>query len=432
MSTYYALRSLPLKADYKSGDVFILFGELFGRGYVNGLLDQARQAGMTIVGITVGRRDRGNMTKLRPLTPDELAEAETNLGGKIINIPLEAGFDFDPSPKGTTPVDQLNHMSAVNWLHAEADMAQIQASREAGRERFLSNLERSVAEMDRVIPDGVNVHFAHTMAGGVPRAKLMMKAANRVFKGRGDRYTSSEAFWASDIGRLCALNFEFVTADTLQFLLDATRSIRERVQKSGKRVNYTAYGYHGCEAMIDGEMTWQTYTHYFQGEAKKKLEHIARQARQQGTAVTVFNCPEILTRSSDFSGVELSLYGLLNALETEVAARPILDKAASCLQDGASLKDFEEQVDAYLDHPTIRRFYDFEAWPMHNDPELMELMLGTSDRLYNMQKKEQKISDILSSEVLEATGLLIFNKIWHTTEPVIWLNHDVVMKAMLS
>jgi len=35
----------------------VLFGELFGRGYANGLINEARKAGMTIVGIT-GRSPR--------------------------------------------------------------------------------------------------------------------------------------------------------------------------------------------------------------------------------------------------------------------------------------------------------------------------------------------------------------------------------------
>src|SRR3990167_10269952 len=88
-----ALTQLPQKNIFRAGDVFVLFGELFGRGYANGLINEARQAGMRIVGITVGRRDANNA--LRPLNDEELAAAEQNLGGKIINIPLMAGFDLD-------------------------------------------------------------------------------------------------------------------------------------------------------------------------------------------------------------------------------------------------------------------------------------------------------------------------------------------------
>ena len=39
------LREIPTQNIFRAGDVFVLFGELFGRGYVNGLLDEARKAG---------------------------------------------------------------------------------------------------------------------------------------------------------------------------------------------------------------------------------------------------------------------------------------------------------------------------------------------------------------------------------------------------
>ena len=57
MTDLTPLRHIPEANVFRKGDVFVLFGELFGRGYVNGLIDQARAAGMTIVGVTVGRRD---------------------------------------------------------------------------------------------------------------------------------------------------------------------------------------------------------------------------------------------------------------------------------------------------------------------------------------------------------------------------------------
>ena len=65
MTEITSLRDIPQKNIFRKGDTFVLFGELFGSGYVNGLLDEARKAGMNIVGMTVGRRDE-NMA-LRPL-----------------------------------------------------------------------------------------------------------------------------------------------------------------------------------------------------------------------------------------------------------------------------------------------------------------------------------------------------------------------------
>src|SRR6516165_10750753 len=98
MTSYNPLRNLPPRAGYGKGDLLVLCGELFGRGYANGIVEEAKSRGMTVLGATVGRRDANG--ELRPLTAEELAEAEANLGGKIINIPLEAGFDMEPGEDG--------------------------------------------------------------------------------------------------------------------------------------------------------------------------------------------------------------------------------------------------------------------------------------------------------------------------------------------
>ena len=74
MNNPIPLSNLPQSNIFQKGDVFVLFGELFGRGYATGLVEQARQAGMDIVGITVGRRDDNKA--LRPLNEEELAAAE--------------------------------------------------------------------------------------------------------------------------------------------------------------------------------------------------------------------------------------------------------------------------------------------------------------------------------------------------------------------
>lgn len=101
MVDYCPMTILPAAAGYKAGDVLVLVGELFGRGYANGLLEEAKRLGMTVLGTTVGRRDSDGT--LRPLTAEELTEAEALLGSRIINIPLEAGFDME-SPNGAHPL----------------------------------------------------------------------------------------------------------------------------------------------------------------------------------------------------------------------------------------------------------------------------------------------------------------------------------------
>ena len=109
MTALTPLRDIPQSNIFRKGDFFVLFGELFGRGYANGLVDEARKAGMTIVGVTVGRRDENNA--LRPLNTEELALAEASLGGKIFNIPLMAGFDLDAPAGEATPTDMLANMT---------------------------------------------------------------------------------------------------------------------------------------------------------------------------------------------------------------------------------------------------------------------------------------------------------------------------------
>ena len=314
MTTFNPLRTLPGPAGYGKGDVFVLFGELFGRGYANGLVDEARKSGMTIIGITMGRRETDG--SLRPLTDQELVESENVLGGKIINIPLEAGFDMDRSESGIAPVDQLKGIKSDGWDSAALDWEAIEQSRSAGIARFTTNLAKVIAIMESLIPDGANVLFSHTMAGGIPRARIFMPVLNRIFKGQGERYTASEVFWGSDLGKLCSISFDEVTANTFQHLLEFSRPIRERVESTGKKVAYTAYGYHGCEVLIGDDYTWQSYTPYLQGWAKMRLEEIATAAWEKGVRATVFNCPEIQTNSSAlFLGVEISLYPLLDSIK---------------------------------------------------------------------------------------------------------------------
>ncbi len=123
------LRDLPPASGWRRGDVLVLFGELFGRGYANGLLDAARRAGMSVVGATVGRRDGAG--PLRPLSSDELASAESSLGGPIVNVPLEAGFDLEPAGDGPSPVELLKGVKPDAW-QTPLDWDLLTRSREAG------------------------------------------------------------------------------------------------------------------------------------------------------------------------------------------------------------------------------------------------------------------------------------------------------------
>jgi hypothetical protein len=433
MTEYKALRHNPHANLFRQGDVFVLFGELFGRGYVNGLIDEARAAGMTILGITVGRRDDNGI--LRALTPEEHAEAEAKLGGRIINVPLMAGFDMDAPEGEQNPTEMLSGITLKSWQEDKLDWDKIEACRAAGVRRFTASAQQAMAEIDKLIPDGANVFFAHTMAGGIPRIKAFLAIANRIYKGRGERFMSSRALLDSDLGKLILMNFDEVSANTLKYLVDASAGIRARIEAKGGKVRYTAYGYHGTEILIGGEYTWQTYTNYTQGYAKMRLESIAEAAWAQGVDATVFNCPEIRTNSSDiFVGVELPLLPLLTALKKENGgawAQAQWDACQALLNDGVSLQSVLDKLETYLQTGTSTSFRNYEAWPMDNTPELAELMIGIADEITSLHKdKKALITDHLSALVLEGTGPLMFHGAAEKIAPVLWLNHDIIARQL--
>ena len=268
-----SLTALPKNTLFKEGDVFVLFGELFGRGYVNGLLKQVKECKMQIIGLTVGRRDADK--NIRALSEEELKEVEHNLGGEIINIPLEAGFDLEVVD-GCSPVNMVDAMDKNQWKEAKLDNEKILACKQAAEKIFCEKLEQFMEVLEQKIPADKNIFFAHTMAGGIIRSKLFFTIANKIFKGKGDRFSSSQEYSNSDLGKLCAKNFDSVTADTFAFLLQFSKKIRERNEAKGGKVFYSAYGYHGCEIYIKDKLQWQTYVPYQQGHAKKKLEFIMR------------------------------------------------------------------------------------------------------------------------------------------------------------
>lgn len=434
-------QSIPLttridNSVFGEGDVFVLFGELFGRGYATGLIDAAKAAGMSLIGITVGRRDDAGA--LRALTNEELAAAEENLGGRIINIPLMAGFDMDSAVEGgPTPTDMLGDMTLENWQGYTLDWDQVDACRAAGTARFTGALEQVMAELDGMIPAGKNVFFAHTMAGGIPRAKAFMAIANRIYKGRGARHQSSQALLDSDLGKLILQNFDEVTANSFGHLLDHSAALRARIEESGGQVRYTAYGYHGTRILIDGAYRWQTYTSYTQGYAKMKLEGFAQAAWEKGVKATVYNCPEIRTNSSDvFAGIELSLLPLLEALRKEGGGDWVEGLWAECqalLSEGITLDDLLAKVHAYQLDPVMQPYYNFAEWPMPNGAEQVDRTVGTSQDIVALHAdRKALVSDVLSHHVVNATGALMFGNSSAPEGPVLWLDHDLVAQQLIA
>ncbi|XUY29360.1 enoyl ACP reductase FabMG family protein [Agrobacterium sp. rho-8.1] len=433
MKNPIAMETISENTVFKKDDVFVLFGELFGRGYATGLLDQARKAGMRIVGITVGRRDENNA--LRPLTSDELSEAEARLGGTIINVPMMAGFDLDAPENGPTPTDLLAGLTLESWEREKLDWDYIEKCQAIATARFKESLSQVMATLNDMIPNGRNVFFAHTMAGGIPKAKVFLVIANRIYKGTGARHMSSQSLIDSDMGKLILRNFDEVSANTFRHLIDASASIRERVETSGGQVRYTAYGYHGTGILIDGEYRWQTYTNYTQGYAKMRLEGIAEEAWAKGVKACVYNCPEIRTNSSDvFTGIELPLIPLLLALKKENGSKWADEQWAACealLADGFTLDDVMRKISNLQASDVMVPFYDFTAWPMPNSQTQADLTIGTSNEITAMHRDSKNmISDLLSALVVEATGQLIFGASSQPRAPVQWLNHDIVARRL--
>jgi hypothetical protein len=433
MTVYKPLQQLPDPAGYKAGDVLVLIGELFGRGYANGLVDEARRVGMTVIGTTVGRRESDG--SLRPLSAEELAEAEALLGGTVINVPLEAGFDMESVGGVPSIAEQLKKVrpddfDTFNFIEGSVENAQA-----AGTARFRAHLARIQAELLTRIPVGANILIAHTMAGGIPRARVFMPLLNRIFKGTGDKYLPSETFWNSPLGQLSNASFNEITANTFRYLIDGTVALRERSVASGSRVGYTAYGYHGTGVLINGEYRWQSYTPYVQGFAKMRLENIAAEATGQGIPATVYNCPEIQTNSSAlFLGVEISLYPLLCAIRREAGeqvAAPLEARCQAMLKEGESVTTLLERANRYLADPLLEQIEDFATWPQHNTREQAELMLTSSAELMEMHAdQKQLVCAELSRIVFHATGRLMLHCSWNPLAATVWLNHDIISRLL--
>ncbi len=433
MTEFNPIRTLPDPAGYRPGDVLVVFGEVFGRGYVNGLIEAAETIGMKVIYGTVGRREKDGT--LRGLTEAELAEKGH---GPIINVPLEAGFT-SAEPGADTSLSDVLATVGRDWVNAKLDFNTIETLRASGERRFRASVTDFLAELRPHIPAGANVVFAHTMAGGIPASKQLLVVTNRIFKGTGARHQSSREFWDSDLGRLSAISFEEVSARTFGHLIDLSSALRDEITAAGGRVAYTAYGYHGTECLIDGAYRWQSYVPYLQGLAKIELENIAATAHANGINAAVYNAPEILTNSSGiFVGVELPLYRLIQAIEHE-ETEPKLSSAirAQCaakLTDGAGGLDQAWAIlEAYHAAPETGFIYDFPSWPQHNTAEQMDLMVDSAMALRKLHRDDHDlITTDLSHLVYRACGHIMLHASWSLDAPTWWMGHDIVAKTLIE
>lgn len=430
MTQFFPLKEKPALSPYKKGDVLVLFGELFSRGYANGLVEEAERVGMTIVRATVGRREKDG--SLRALTAEEAA----GIPQPFINIPLEAGFDMEPDSQGLTPCDQMKDAKLSDWESTKINWHSVNESQQKGVTRFRKNTELFLTELEKHIPHGANVLMAHLMAGGVPRTKIIMPLMNRAFKGTGDRYLPSKQLFDSEIGQLCLKNFMEVTAETYRHLLELSTPLREKLKTQGSHMSYTAYGYHGTEVLWNGQYKWQTYTPYFQGWAKMALEKISEEYFNKGVATCVYNCPEILTNSSSvFQGVEVSLYPLIGAIRKEksgvAAAEKILKDCQALLKDGVTFEDIMNFTQSYLTNDLTLSHSKYEQWPQNSSKNQMEYMLQSSEHLISLHKDEKQLMTFVLSEVVfKSCGYVMLHDSWQPQKPVAWIGHDLVARCI--
>ncbi len=431
MNDFFKIQEKPVKQNFKKGDLLVLFGELFNRGYANGLVEEAEKCGLIIVRASVGRRDAdGN---LRALTEEECS----TIPKPFINIPLEAGFDLEKDLNNKAPVDYLNGVKLSEWQAASIPEATLTECLNKGRLRFKNNTEKFILELEKFITPDCHVHFAHLMAGGVPRCKIVMPLMNRVFKGRDDRLIASEIFWNSGIGQLVQKNFHEVTAETFNILIEVSSELRKKIISTGGSVSYVAYGYHGTEIIIKGQYQWQSYAPYIQGWAKLALENYSKHWAKTGARCCVYNCPEILTNSSSvFQGLEIPLYNLIRAFKKEAPQHPltlqIQEDCKQVLKETINIEQVFQLVDNFLTSADFLKTSQFAGWPHHSQKNQLELGLNTSDQIYELHKDEKNLMTAQLSELIfKACGYIMLHEAFKPKSPVAWIGHDAVVKSLI-
>lgn len=424
MQIIHPLRNVDNQS-FTPEDTLVIFGEVFQRGYANGLIEEAEKFGMNILFSTIGRRENN---QLRPLTLEELKEKSY----PVINVPLEAGFDLDQSSSGMTPVEMIKDCKLSDWQNFKLNWDDVLSAKNNGINRFRAQVKAYMLELEKQLKQKKGkVIFAHIMAGGVPRAKIIMPLMNRAFKGKGDRYLSSQLFWQSDLGRLCAENFQFVSAETFQIFIEESKPLRQKLVSEKRDSCFLAYGYHGTEIESENELFWQSYTPYLQGWAKLQLEKFALNATQESIKATVYNCPEILTNSSSiFQGVEIPLYTLIQSLKKEKKLdQTLAQKMQLLLNENIHFEDVLSICQSFYRDQDIRNSFDFQTWPQYSTEVQMNKMLECSDRLIDLHKDEKNlITSILSEVVFKSCGQAMLHDCLNSKYSTQWIGHDLVAR----
>jgi hypothetical protein len=259
---------------------------------------------------------------------------------------------------------------------------------------------------------------------------------NRVFKGTGDRHLESTVFWNSSIGQFLSMNFDEVTAETFNILIEESTELRQKLKNKNTTTSYVAYGYHGTEVVIHNDYKWQSYAPYLQGWAKMKLEDYAKSWSDKGVQCCVYNCPEILTNSSSiFQGVEIPLYNLMRALEKEYPNSEITQslkkQCQDLLIDPNSLNEIYKKIDEFLTYSEKVGTSRYKNWPQHSQKEQLEVTLNLSDEIIALHKNpNEMMTAILSEVIFKACGYIMLHDGYKPMKPVSWIGHDVIAKSI--
>lgn len=428
LKTAHPLREIQNRRPTANSGYLVLFGELFNRGYANGLVEEAESAGYKIIKSTVGRRDAEQ--KLRAL---ENSEKPTDCA-HFINIPLEAGFDLEKDSQGSSPVDDLKELGLKNWKEFQWKPGKLEECRTKGRDRFRNSVKAYILELEKILASQLSSHvlIAHLMAGGVPRAKIAMPLMNRVFKGTGDRYMTSQEFWTSSIGQLSEINFLEVTANTLDILIEESEGLRKKIQNAGGHLSFVAYGYHGTEIWHRGGYQWQSYSPYLQGWAKMALEEVAEKWWKKDVPVSVYNCPEILTNSSSiFQGVEVPLYALIRAFQKSFPnhgrTHQLVNEATQLLKKPQLLEEINTLIDNFYSTPEVISTLNYDQWPSHSNRTQLEKLLTISEQIVECHQDPKKLMTALLSEIVfKSCGKAMFHDSYQPKHAAQWIGHDLV------
>jgi hypothetical protein len=434
MSAFFPIRELPKKSKYNGDDTLVIFGEVFERGYVNGLIKEAQSLGMNVIYSTVGRHDKDGF--LRKLNNEELSQKNQS---PMINVPLEAGFDLEKMEKsGLSLTEHLNQVKLKTWKEFNLDNAEVESALQKGRARFKTQVQDYLTELENLLPDKGHVIFAHTMAGGIPKSKIVLSLMNRILKGFGDRFSSSEDFVKSNMGQMCEKNFNEVTGETLQCLVTMSEGLRKKLETQGRNISYVAYGYHGTDIHIQDKYEWYSYTPYIQGRAKRHLESISKKAFAEGVNCCVYNVPEILTNSSGiFQGIELAMYPLLQDLkphfENNEYLKSLFSDVDNKLKDGESLDSLFKLSQEYFQRLEIREPLNFDNWPQENAKPIMDTMREYSQKIIEIHKDQKEMVVFPISEVIfKACGKIILHSCEKSDNYMQWIGHDVILKSTLE